>query len=313
MKLLVAGTVAAVLASAQVAELPAARSDRSALERLAPELRTRVEAALDGGDLGTAGQALADELERKPDAQLYAFLGNTLFRAGQHLAAAVAFSRADKLAPLAAQDRFLLAMACVAAGRETDARRELMRLQAEHPRDAHYPYWIARLDYKQFRYKEALSGFRRTLELDPGNVRALDNIGLTQEMLGENDNAIASYRAAIASNQQRTPCLPYPAYNLGALERKLGHITEAEAALQESIRCNAEFAPALYQLALIRDGAGKTEEAAELLLKAVTVSPEYAEPRYVLGRVLRKLDRESEAAEHFRRYEELRAKQRPAQ
>src|SRR5207253_2081618 len=79
--------------------------------------------------------------------------------------------------------RFTLAMAYVVLGRPDWARPELAALSAADPGNPLYPYWLARLDYDQEHYAEAVAGFRRALALDPAYARAHDNLGLSYEAL----------------------------------------------------------------------------------------------------------------------------------
>lgn len=272
---------------------------------LSAPLRSSLEGALSRKDYQQAEQLLVDELKERPDAALYAFLGRLFFADRQYLNAGISLERADRLRPLAEGDRFTLAMAYVVLKMTDRARNELQGLAAASPRDARYSYWLARLEYDAQQFERAASGFRAVLKLDPGFVRAHDNLGLAYEALGRNDDAIESYRTAVAKNREAKPCSPWPGHNLGALLRKIGRLEEAEPALRESLRCDPEFAKASYQLGLVLEKRDAVDEAIVLFQKAAADAA-YAEPHYALGRLYRKLERTVEADAELTRFEALR-------
>ena len=125
------------------------------------------------------------------------------FVRGNYLGAAVAFKKAEVLAPLDERSRFTLAMSYVVMRQRRWARPELERLAAGDPRNPLYPYWMARLSYDDEHYAAAVEGFRQAIALDARFVKAHDNLGLCYEALGRNDEAIKSYQDALRLNRER--------------------------------------------------------------------------------------------------------------
>lgn len=292
---------------------PPSPQNHTALHKLARNLRSQVESAVARKDLPTAARLVAAELEHHPDAALYAWLGGLLFLDQQYLNAGIALKRSDVLAPLPDRDRFTLAMSYVILKMPAKARVELLRLTATNPRNVHYRYWLARVNYDEQKFEEAMQGFESVLAESPGHVRARDNLGLTYEALGRNSEAIAAYRTAMISNRDLTPCSPWPGHNLGALLRKLGDIDQAEAPLRESLTCDPNFAKSNYQLALVLEKSNSRDNSAITHLeKAIQADAAFAEPHYALGRLLQKQGKSEQAAREFATFQELRKKAAPS-
>jgi tetratricopeptide (TPR) repeat protein len=168
------------------------------------------------------------------------------------------------------------------------ARPELERLAADAPRNPLYPYWIARLEYDDQHYAEAVEGFRRVLALDPGYLKAYDNMGLSYEALGRNDEALQSYQDALRLNRERGARSPWPSLNLGILLMRLNRFEEAEPLFRESAREDARFAAAHYQLGLVLEKKGQAAAAIAALSQAAELDPAYPEPHYALARLFRR-------------------------
>ena len=58
--------------------------------------------------------------------------------------------------------------------------------------------YLGRTQYTENRFDEAVQAFQRCLALEPRNVKAQDNLGLSYAGLGRADDAMAAYEAAIA-------------------------------------------------------------------------------------------------------------------
>src|SRR5207253_7946429 len=59
-------------------------------------------------------------------------------------------------------------------------------------------YYLGRTKYNENRFAEAISAFQQCLKLDPQNVKAEDNLGLSLAGLGRNEEAAVAYNQAIA-------------------------------------------------------------------------------------------------------------------
>ncbi|HBY60116.1 MAG TPA: hypothetical protein DEH78_09860, partial [Solibacterales bacterium] len=282
-----------LLAGTLHAQLPA---PPAWFNRLEAAERRAVREAWQAGDRTAVRRMLAERAARTADAEIYAWLGQSFFQSGETMQAGIAFAKADAIQPLNDADRFTLAMCYVALAMPERAGRELRRL----PETPLHIYWLARLDYDAQQFERALEGFRKALAADPGFSRAYDNLGLSLEALGRNEEAIEAYGKAMAGEG----CPAWPRHNLGVLQRKLGRLEAAEGALRDAVRCDPNFAKAHHQLGLVLEALGRTDEAMSAQRRAVAIDPALPEPHYSLSLLLRRAGKMAEAVaelEEFRK------------
>ena len=253
------------------------------------ERRGRIAEAVTARDYGRAEALLLEAIEQEPrSSDLLRLLGGIFFVTGRHLNAAVAFKKAEAIAPLDERSRFTLVMAYVVLGHRDWARPELAKLTALAPRNPLYVYWTARIDYDDGQYAAAIRGFERVLEIDHRFVKAQDNLGLCYEALGQHDHAIRSYEEAIRLNREQAKPSPWPPLNLGLLLTRLDRGDEAEALFRESLRCDERFPQAHYQLGMVLEKKGRGADAIVELEAASRLDAAYPEPQYALSRLYRR-------------------------
>ena len=240
-------------------------------------------------------------------AELATLLGAIEFVDGRAIQAVAAFRRADALTPLDDHDRFTLAMALVNLGDVRGARPELARLNGVHPNEPIYLYWLARLDYGQRLYDEAVAKLKKVIELDPGSVRGYDNLGLCYDMMGRGEEARTAFDKAVALNRKVAAPSPWPPHNLGALLLRLQKFHEAEDSLREALKYDPRFAPAHYHLGRALEGEGRNEEAVGAYKWAAEMDGKMPEPLYSLARLYRRMGRSSEAANALAEYKRRKA------
>jgi tetratricopeptide (TPR) repeat protein len=257
---------------------------------LQPAIRLQLEQALKARDYARAEALLADEIGRDTKrADLLKLLGHIFFLDGKYLNCAVAMKKADALEGLDEAGRFLLAMSYVRLGRREWSRPELLKLEQNRPDKAIYPYWIGRLEYLDQRFQAAVTRFRQALKLDSRFVRGWDNLGLTYEALGQQQEAIHSYEEATRLNRENLRAASFwPPLNLGSLMLKLDRLSEAENYLRESLKYDPKSAKTRYRLALVFEKQGKLEDAISQLKESAATDSSYPEPHYALNRIYRK-------------------------
>jgi tetratricopeptide (TPR) repeat protein len=271
------------------------------------ERRARIAEALRTGAYDRAEALLLEAAEAQPrSAEVLRQLGGVFLARGRPLNAAVALKKAEALEPLDEPSRFTLVMSYVALGRRGWARPELARLVEAAPANPLYPYWVARLDYDDGQYATAVTGLRRSLELDPGFMRAHDNLGLCYEALGRFDEAVRSWEEAIRLNDGQKTKSPWPSLNLGLMLTRLDRLDEAEARFREALRCDSRFAQAHYQLGITLEKKGRAGEAVVELEEAARLDPVYAEPQYALARLYRRAGEAQKADQALRRFQEIK-------
>jgi predicted CXXCH cytochrome family protein len=93
--------------------------------------------------------------------------------------------------------------------------------------------------------------------------------------------------------------------NLGLLETRLGHPTEAETQYRTALRLDQNFTPALVNLADLDRMRGLNQEGVELLRKAMAIDPNNADIHHSLGLALVRQHNYADAIPELRQASEL--------
>jgi len=186
---------------------------RQLMELQLDPLRLRkLEKAINARDYKPAEKILVEEAERDPrsprSAKLLAIAGGIFFLDAQYLEAAIAWKKAEAIAPLDDRSRFTLAMAYVKLNRRDGARAELDKLAAAQPQNPLFLYWLGRLDYDARNYSFAITRLQKVIELDPKMMRAYDTLGLCFDYLGKFDEAVKNYNRAVELNRLQSKPSP---------------------------------------------------------------------------------------------------------
>ena len=311
MRSLFTATVYFLLAGHLLAQQPDNLLERIRNSRLPPDKRQALAASFSAKDFAGVEEILNREVAaagRSPLAgELDALAGALEFLQGRMGRAAAAFSQADSLTPLADPDRFTWAMALVNLGDGAGARAQLTRLATSHPEAPLYIYWLARIDYDQRRYEDAIEKFNRAIRLDPASARAYDNLGLALDMSGRPEEARDVFVKAVELNRKLPDPSPWPPHNLGYLLVRLLDFKGAETALRESVKYDPRFATAHYHLGRALEGDGRDSEAIDEYRVAISLDPTAVEALYSLGLLYRRHDRPAEADAAFAQYKKLKA------
>ncbi|MBS1803381.1 MAG: tetratricopeptide repeat protein [Acidobacteria bacterium] len=274
------------------------------------ETAADLQRALSAHDYVHAERLLLAEIDRDPHSarawRLLAYVGSVYFASRDYLNAAVAWKKAQAIAPLDAKLRFSLAMAYIRLGRPDWARSELQDLARVNATTALYPYWLGRLDYDQHFYNPAIKNFQHAIELDPGMARAFDNLGLCYFYENQNDLAVKNFEKAIELDRGSGHPSPWPYLNLGITEQFLNHAVKAEKNLREATRIDPSLAKAHFQLGTVLEDKGETKSALAELKEAARLDLSYPEPHMAMARLYHKLGQEDAAREEVKKYRDLR-------
>jgi len=192
---------------------------------------------------------------------------------------------------------------------EPSAEKWLTASTTLNSQDAQAWYYLGRTKYSETKYAGAIEAFEHCLKLDPENVVAEYNVGLSYEGLNQNDEAIQAYQNAIAWESLHQLKSPDP---FVALARLYLHQNQPEKAVPYLFQAVTAFP----QLSLPHEELGKAysvlhrlPEAQEQLEKAVQLSPQNASLRCLLGQVYQQEKMTAKAQTEFERCTMLRNKQ----
>jgi len=278
--------------------------------QLTSGLRTELEDALHRREYKRAETILVEEAARDAKsiraARLLVCAAGIFFLDGQYLNAAIAWKKAEAIAPLDDPSRFTLAMAYIKLDRRDWARQELEKLREAQPQNPLYLYWLARLDYDAQNYSAAIKRLHDVIELDPKMMRAYDTLGLCYDYLGQFDEAIRNYQSAVELNRRDSKPSPWPHLNLAMSLMSVNQLPEAEESLREALRYDPRFPQARYQLGRVLEIRGEYRGALPELKQAIEDDPAFPEPHYLLGRIYQRLGEVQLAQGEIRLYEQLK-------
>jgi len=272
--------------------------------------RLELQDAFKRRDYKRAETILVDEAERDPKsirtAKLLTMAGAIFFLDGQYLNSAIAWKKAEAIAPLDDRSRFTLAMAYVRLNRRDWARPELEKLVAAQPQDPLYLYWLARLDYDAKSYATAISRLQKVVELDPTMMRAYDSLGLCYDYLGQSDEAIKNFNRAVELNRLQSKPSPWPHVDLAASLVSVNQLADAEKHLREALSFDPRLPQAHYQLGRVLEMQGRYQEAVQSFKQAIVLQPAYPEPHYLLGRLYHRLGDDQLSKQEIAQFQELK-------
>jgi Flp pilus assembly protein TadD len=281
---------------------------------------------VDAGKLDEAEELLRRHLvtePRSPDGHF--LLGYVLFRKIQEdarrergsghsqatreaaKASLAAYAEGSRYRDLSAFDLKIAALDQSLVGDLMSADQLLTRSVAANPSDAEAWYYLGRTKYTENRFEEAVHAFQQCLALEPRNVRAQDNLGLSYAGLGRADDATAAYEAAIAWQAQRTDLDAGPFLNLGTLFVEQNRPRDAVPPLLRAIEIAPGDARAHEQLGKAYGHLDESSRAQSELEIAVRLDPESAPLHFMLGQAYRKAGLIDKAKAEFARSAALNA------
>jgi len=136
------------------------------------------------------------------------------------------------------------------------------------------------------RFGEAIGWYQKTLEIQPENTDALNNLGGVLQAQGKLDEAVAYYQEAISINPDSTEAH----YNLGNALKEQGKLDKAVASYQKAVSIKPDFADAHHNLAYALQEQGRMEEAVASYQKAISVNPDLAEAYNNIGLAYEKMN-----------------------
>jgi len=192
-----------------------------------------------------------------------------------------------------------------------DADKWMTRSVQWNPTDAEGWYSLGRIKYNLNRFDEAIHAFQECLRLDPRNVKAEDNLGLSYSGVGRSDDALAAYKTAMDWEEQAIRSgqavekNPQPFIDLGNVYLDQDRAQDALPLFLEATRVAPGDAKAHEGLGKTYMHLGDLGKAQGELEKAVALVPNVASLHFMLGQVYRKEGMMDKAKAEFQRTEEL--------
>ncbi|HEX4810852.1 MAG TPA: tetratricopeptide repeat protein, partial [Bryobacteraceae bacterium] len=215
-------------------------------------------------------------------------LGSILFLQKKARESLAEYTEGAKYSAPGVRDLKIVASDYVVLSDFADADKWFTKVVVSTPHDAQAWYDLGRTKYNENRFDEAVNCFKRALQLDPTNVKAADNLGLSLGALGHNEEAIEAYKRAIALQEHDSAKNSGPYLDFGSLlvennqmEQALPLLAEALALSPEDYRVHRELGKAYLHL-------NELDKARVELQKAIELAPREAPLHFMLAQVYRK-------------------------
>src|SRR5207248_1884489 len=169
-----------------------------------------------------------------------------------------------------------------------DADKWLTKMLEWAPNDSEGWYYLGRTKYNENRFAEAVSAFQQCLKLDPRNVKANDNLGLSFAGLGRNEEAAAAYQQSIAWQEQSVAKNSRPYIDLGSLLIDENRPKEAVTLLLQATEIDPHDSKTHELLGKAYSRLEEFPKAQVDLEKAIELSPQTPNLHFMLAPVYRK-------------------------
>lgn len=120
------------------------------------------------------------------------------------------------------------------------------------------------------------------------------NAGLKAQAAGNTAEALNQYNIVLAHD----PKNKFAYYDIGLIDQQAGRADSAEKHYRDALTVDPEFAPALFNLAILRTGPSPNE-AMDLYRHVISIQPNNSDAHLNLGFVLRSVGRNDEAGAEF--------------
>lgn len=195
------------------------------------------------------------------------------------------------------------------SGDSSGAVNALLRLLDRHPADHDGAYMLGRIYYQENRFSLAAAQFQKVIKLDPGSYKAYDNLGLCHEALGDKDEAVRNFLAAIELVETAEPRYDWPYANLASLLIDTNDLQRGFEAATKAASRNPQSARNFFLAgkALVRQK--KFHQSLRWLERSNALDPTYAQPLYWLSRVYTRLGDVSKAKRALADFEAAKAQE----
>ncbi len=193
-----------------------------------------------------------------------------------------------------------LILTLVKAGKGPEAVERARAFVAQAPGDPNRHFTLGLAQSEQ-NVTEAISTFRRVLELDPRHTLALYNLALVLKRADQAPEAIATLQRALEIEPRAEAH-----YTLGVIYLQQGDLDRAARALGAAVAAEPRYADAHHTLGAVLAARRDWAKAAESLRRAIELRPDLAGAHDTLARVLQRSGDEAGGRAHFAEADRLR-------
>ena len=233
-------------------------------------------------------------------------LDGSKFRQENAKASLAEYTEGAKYEKPSAADLKIVALDYVLLGSYGDASKWLARSVEENPQDPEAWYYLGRSRYNENRFEEAIQAFLSCLELEPRNVKAQSNLGLSYAGLNRIPEAQAAFRKAIDWQIDSSAKNVEPYIDLGDLLIQQNRLQEAVSYLMQAVEIAPRESRAREKLGSAYLNLNDLPAAQEQLERAVGLDPRNPSSHYLLGSVYRKQGHAEKAKAEFDRFQTLK-------
>ena len=204
--------------------------------------------------------------------------------------------------------QFAYGLALSRSNRTAEAERTFSRLFAQHGDSAELSVLLGKAHAQMGDFDSAIEALKRALRLKADVAEANGSLGVIYLKQGRLAEAEQALRAELARN----PGDLQSQQNLAVVLESLQQPQAAISILRGALKSKQDFADARYLLGKILLAEGAAPEAAQHLEAAAKVAPEDAKIHYQLGRAYQTLGRTGLAEQEFEIFRQLKDKHPPS-
>jgi tetratricopeptide (TPR) repeat protein len=248
------------------------------------------------GEFDKAIEIWNDVLVEEPDnVETMTAIGNAMIQKGSPEEALGVLQAAIRKDHGFLDARNLLAICYINLDRLDDASEVSRDIISEDPRNAEAYFNLGVISDKQGAYDQALTMFRRSVELRPDYDESRINLANEYLRRGEFNRARTELESAIEIN----PASPQARYLLGRAHQGLRNTDEALRHYRETLDRFPGFSPARISLSVLLFTEGRLEDARDELEKGLAYRQDLHLVHTNLGVLERKLEDDKAAERHF--------------
>jgi tetratricopeptide (TPR) repeat protein len=271
-------------------------------------LLAQAQSLVETGKLADAEHIAREYVSSHPNsADGHYLLGYILFREANAKSSLAEYTSGARFRKPTALDLEVVACDYVLLKDYLDADKWFTKTVEWSPQNVLAWYYLGRTKYNENRFDEAIAAFLACLKLDPKNIKAEDNLGLSYAGSRRAAEAEAAYKNAIAWQMDIPNKNSGPYLNLGILLSDNNRPEEALPYLRQAVQISPLDAQAHTQLGKAFLHLNQLDKTQAELEKAVQLSPKDAPLRFMLGQVYRREGLKEKAKQELDRYADLNA------